>query len=568
MKTVGRKIANGESVDLHVKEIPIITALTIYCDCNLGKETYTKQRRILKNVGCPIFPSWQKVRDLQTAITPEIQALPPPYQGVYFPFLKALQITTARLLESGLKDKSRSDLKMELKYGFDGSGSHAIYNQKDNVDSNNMILTVFSPLNIKAGRTLVWEEDSPNAASTQRPLMLQLGKESRDTLEAQGLLNADIDTMTKDGFSVGGEKVMVNDVHTMFDRKAANIYLGCTGAYCDLCTKSKEDCLRHIKEGQLFSIDRDVQTMHSIFDDLVDEDGEIIKHPHDYDTRQGQTHKPIPNHNVKSTQVLHGLLRSFDHFMKAVVHVRAGVYNWSEVKGSYGKLFVDKSKDALRSALANSLHMKWDQPDPTGKGGTTTTGNIARRLLYKNRETVINELEVEWRDKFAKWGQHLSIILRVISSRCDVNVPAFRDFCLDLYFFIVNTFPWVSITGSVHKVLGHSWELIELNCGRGLGALDEAGMEGCHKVLRDVRTRLSRKISQEANLTDTIRRMWCTSDPVVNHERKKGLPYCKHCKVQGHATRYCPTKNPDIEIMKDDDILFKSLIFERPTKAL
>ena len=66
------------------------------------------------------------------------------------------------------------------------------------------------------------------------------------------------------------------------------------------------------------------------------------------------------------------------------------------------------------------------------------------------------------------------------------------------------TFPWISITGSVHKVLGHSWELIELNNGYGIGSLDEAGMEGCHKVLRAICTRLSRKISQQANLIDTI----------------------------------------------------------------
>ena len=149
--------------------------------------------------------------------------------------------------------------------------------------------------------------------------------------------------------------------------------------------------------------------------------------------------------------------------------------------------------------------------------------------------------------------------MRVVSSKCHVNIPVFKEFCVDLYVFIVNTFPWVSITGSVHKVVGHSWELIELNGGRGIGALDEAGMEGCHKVLRGIRTRLSRKISQQANLIDTIRRMRYTSDPLVNLERKKGWPYCKLCKVCGHSTRYCPTKKDD-SAEKDDDALFKSLV--------
>ena len=258
-----------------MEEIPLITALTIYCDCNLGKETYTKQCRMLKSVGCLIFPSWQKVHNLQSSITPEILTLPAPYQGVYFPFLKALELTTVQLFEAELEVETLgANLKLKMKYGFDGSGSHAIYNQKDNADTNNMILTVFCPLNIKDdGDKLIWEEDSPNVAYTQRPLILQLGKEGRDTLEAQGLLNGDIKTMVEDGFPVKDKTVLV-DVHTMFDRKAADLYLGCTGAYWDLCTLSKEDCVEHIKRKELFSIDRDVQTMHNIFDDLDDEDGD------------------------------------------------------------------------------------------------------------------------------------------------------------------------------------------------------------------------------------------------------------------------------------------------------
>ena len=97
--------------------------------------------------------------------------------------------------------------------------------------------------------------------------------------------------------------------------------------------------------------------------------------------------------------------------------------------------------------------------------------------------------------------------------------------------------PWVSVIATVHKVLGHSWELIELNSSYGLGALDESGMEGCHKVLRNYRINLSRKQSKQANMTDTIRRLWLTSDPAINKERQKGLPLCKKCFVRGHSGR-------------------------------
>ena len=114
----------------------------------------------------------------------------------------------------------------------------------------------------------------------------------------------------------------------------------------------------------------------------------------------------------------------------------------------------------------------------------------------------------------------------------------------------------------MHKVLGHSWELIELNNGYGIGSLDVAGMEGCHKVLRAIRTRLSRKISQQANLIDTIRRMWAASDPVVNQERMKGWPFCKRCSVRGHSSRYCSTKTSTTLVtdISEDDKLFNSFM--------
>ena len=64
-------------------------------------------------------------------------------------------------------------------------------------------------------------------------------------------------------------------------------------------------------------------------------------------------------------------------------------------------------------------------------------------------------------------------------------------------------------------------------------------MEGCHKILRNIRTRLSRKISQQANMVDIIRRLWLNTDPQINLERRKGWPYCKKCKLRGNSTRYC-----------------------------
>ena len=108
--------------------------------------------------------------------------------------------------------------------------------------------------------------------------------------------------------------------------------------------------------------------------------------------------------------------------------------------------------------------------------------------------------------------------------------------------------------------MSHSWELIEFNGSRGLQNLDESGLEGNNKILRGIRSKLARKTSQNANLEDTIRRMWLGSDPKVNSVRMKAQPYCRHCKDHGHSTRYCKVQNPVFGPLTDDDVLYESVV--------
>ena len=119
---------------------------------------------------------------------------------------------------------------------------------------------------------------------------------------------------------------------------------------------------------------------------------------------------------------------------------------------------------------------------------------------------------------------------------------------------------WISIAPSLHKLLGHSWELIELNNSKGLKNLDESGLEGNNKILHSIRLNLARKNSQSANLEDTLRRMWLGSDPKVNKVRLKTRPFCKHCQEFGHSSRYCKIHKPTFGPQTDDDSLFDSLV--------
>ena len=83
-------------------------------------------------------------------------------------------------------------------------------------------------------------------------------------------------------------------------------------------------------------------------------------------------------------------------------------------------------------------------------------------------------------------------------------------------------------------------------------------MKGCNKILRNIRTNISRKTSQKDNLVDIIKRMWISSDPVVNQERYKTQTVCKMCKTASHSIRSC--KSVRATAPTEDDYLFKSLL--------
>ena len=146
-----------------------------------------------------------------------------------------------------------------------------------------------------------------------------------------------------------------------------------------------------------------------------------------------------------------------------------------------------------------------------------------------------------------------SVICCVMSSKGEVNIQEYKHYCTKLNLVLVNDFPrivnrllpgpWINITLAVHKLLAHSWVLMQNNDNHGLGSLDESGLEGCNKILRSIRINLSRKVSLTLNLVDTINCMWVSSDPWVNNERGKTLPFCTHFDERGHSIRYCRKKN-------------------------
>ena len=212
---------------------------------------------------------------------------------------------------------------------------------------------MFCPLKLQdSNKKVVWMQPSPNSASSQRPLSLQMGKESSESLKSLAVFNEDITRMKEVGSSIeiNGAPIQVFTEISghMMDRKAAQLYTGLGGSYCDLCSYSKEECLQEdiVKEG--FKITRSIQEINSIFEELANEDGDIVRGKNDYAVRKGVTKKPIATGEVISQQVLHALLRTFDHWMKTGVHLKAGVLDWSESPHSVNLKVLNKAKQDIQ----------------------------------------------------------------------------------------------------------------------------------------------------------------------------------------------------------------------------
>ena len=533
--------------------IPLITALTLYQECELGRRRYTKQKKLLKAAGFDVLPSYKKLDHFKKTRVPEIHFLPAPYIGVCVNLEEAVTMSMKRLEDSG-QVKILNNSQLSLKYGFDGSGSHNIFNQKGNAETSNILLSTFCPLSLEHNNTNLWKETTPNSATAQKPYCLQMGKESVDQYHAQDPFQDELLKMEQ-GIDVNKKTVTVK-AHLSCDRKASEMVFGNAGAFCDMCTLTKEECedVNNIKNG--FVISKSVEGLWEVYENLKDPDdeNEIVKRRGDYDERQGQCHKPTIRHETNSYQVLHARLRTFDTFMEAMVRSYAGMEYWG-VGGPHTKTLHKNFKAKLQEYILTTTHIHWDYPNQ--QGGTSTTGKIAQDLLEKYLDVIIVVLKETDKQKFKFFGSQLAGILRVINSKDFVNVDHYHSICTSLNVFLRESLPWVSITPTMHKLLGHTWELIELNGDKGLGVFDESGLEACNKLLRKFRIQLGRKTSQMDNLIDTFIRFWLNSDEEVNQQRKKTLPWCKNCSIRGHSTRYCPLRNTTEGPLNEVDTLVK-----------
>ena len=131
------------------------------------------------------------------------------------------------------------------------------------------------------------------------------------------------------------------------------------------------------------------------------------------------------------------------------------------------------------------------------------------------------------------------MILRIVSSKSQVEVASFQQLCKSFSLHLIQSFPWARLNHTLHATVHHSPELMQMNDCYSLGSLSEEGLESNNKDIRNFLLTHSRKMSHQLQLTDVMHRLLERSFPeiadIVSLQRFQKR--CKECGSTDHTIR-------------------------------
>ena len=443
-----------------------------------------------------------------------------------------------QILELSALDTGSLRVSFSFTWGLDGSGDHSDYNQLSKADySTKQVMSVcFSLSKVKvvdsSGKEIVWSSsvDGANRPQQVRPLALFPEKESSALMEDLiPRLESDVKLIKDEGVVVKGEgetalcAICEESKLSMIDGKMATTLLHLQGAYCTMCSRSQEECQKESVILAGFSIDRSVESISQLALSLTNPDtGEIVKRRADYEERAGVCGQPITEQDLtKIIPVCHSKIRSFEWLIELAIRalshrkwytVTNRVVYQKEDTELY-KTAREKVKEVMKSKLAVNIGNPGDMI--TGASFQKFSSDFARNVL----SSLLKEDE---REDFSEIQLGICTLVKVMNSqKRRVNVDKVRRLGQQVYLLLVRRFPWVAISPSVHRILAHSWEVMQLNDCYGLGGQSEEGLEALNKHIRSIRSKGARKDSTIHNFTDVYNHLWDRSRPtIVEMERK------------------------------------------------
>ena len=508
-------------------------------------------------------------------------------------------------------------LQADFSYGFDGCGSVRVYdgptyNGKDIVHGNIIYGGMFlSRIRLQESGQVVFKVPHMASSRNERPILLVDGKEHSKTLdEIFDSFNKEHPEAHKKPVKLDfdGDKQLVINLNlkcSQMDGKCIKLAQGRLGAYCLMCSRSREECHDPEVVAAGMNVDLSTEEINATWekfkervkkkeeqkeasgsgdstteDEEDDIDWKINTKKIDVNVRSGQTHQPktmtIEICNIMPP--LHCKLRAYDWCLDMMLRFSSGRNKWMERNVGLKKKY-EKFKDHYRNNSKRILGFGIFKM----KGDTGITANDF--FKHKNRENVLKLLDLhapplpdyeiqEEVEQFEKrmdqierfknhWRQviqNICVIVRILNSDELVNLEAYEAFCIKTYLLIVTgggnkdfAYPKIWLFPTVHEFLGHSIDVIKDNGGRGLLNQSEQPGEASHKEVQFLRERAARKIGQQENFEDVFNQLWIASDFTIRSFDR--VHTCSYCKVEGHHVKSCPHRNPQKEGDPDDAII-------------
>ena len=407
----------------------------------------------------------------------------------------------------------------------------------------------------REGQTASWSgtEAGCNKPQNTRPLALFPAKESKELLsEYIPLVEAEIKLIKKDGVNIQLDKKDIKAVCrsadlTMADGKMVTSLMRLGGAYCTMCTGSQEECHHLEVVAQGFFINRSIETITELAISLADEDtGEVVRARGDYRKRQGVCGMPITESDLtKNIPVCHSKIRTTEWIIELLVRHLSHKKWWTATNSvkytKEEKIDYSNTRTRVQELLYDNIAVNLGDP------GDMVTGNAFHKLAADtSRDYLCSLVDEELREDFGIILLGLFAAVKVINSqKRRVNVEKYRQMLTEVHIKLLQCFPWCAVSPSVHRILAHSWEVIELNNGFGLGNKSEEGLEALNKYIRSRRETGARKDCTLNNFMDTYNHLWDRSRPTIVE-----------------LSRNISRRSPKMMVMTEIEALVESLFLE------
>ncbi|CAF3020939.1 unnamed protein product [Rotaria sp. Silwood2] len=234
---------------------------------------------------------------------------------------------------------------------------------------------------------------------------------------------------------------------------------------------------------EFFSINRTAEKILTLYGQLADNVGNIVKRKNDYDVRTGLTSKPLSIDDQHFTTITHQYINGTTWVLKIMAHMRADILSWV-IHDKDKQERILEGKKIILETIQSKTGLRLDQCNSISSttGGTSTTGGQGRKFFsFEVRDILVSCVPSRHRKTLQKLIKLYSIILRAVASTQPINISNYKKLIIDFQ-KLLSDIKWIGYIMTVHSLIFYSCELIEKNHGVALGELLEETLESCNKM--------------------------------------------------------------------------------------